>query len=99
MVGGVAALSLGILAIWWFFLRKRKDKGGAETLASGSPATAKVVPGSPRELDPLSGATGKPSELEGDEQGMRRSELADVGRTAGKPVQLAEQHGISELPG
>lgn len=102
VIGGVAAVALGILAIWWFFLKKRKGKG-AETLGSGSaapsPATAQVTSGSPPELDGLcSEMVGRPVELEGEDH-MVKSELDAGERMVGKPVQLTEQHGVSELPG
>ena len=104
-IGGVAALALALTVIWWFFIRKRrKARKDNMTLDSGSapsPAAVKAdVSGEPHEIDGLGGATaGKPAELEGVEKDVERQELGEGRRTAAKPVQLADQHGISELPG
>ena len=104
VVGGVAGLAL-IAALLWFFL-KRKRKGGSETLASTSAAQSPVPPpalgGPARELDAYDTSTaGRQHELPGKERekGFEPVELVSGGRTAAKPVQLAEQHGVSELPG
>lgn len=112
MVGGVAGAALIAAAIWWFFIRRRKNRGAEldDTSEGQGPSLAQGTSGPPRELDPDAGeALRRPKELDAGAS-VKPRELDSAGnetpsergggwKTEGNPVQLGEQHGVSELPG